>query len=380
MQTRKIILMAVAMLLAVGTAAHGAIYNITPLGTLGGSDSYAYGINASGSVVGHAYTSEGGHRAFLYDGTMHDLGTLGGSNGEATGINDSGQIVGTAETGYPGYPHAFLYDGKMHDLFPISGQTNATGINTSSQVAVNEQSAMGRAYLYDGTLHYLGTLGGFMSRAYGINDSGQVVGSSVTGGQSDAHAFLYDGRMHDLGTLGGRHSCATGINDSGQVVGYAYTSGDAASHAFLYSNGTMLDLGTLSGSSHAYGINDRGQTVGSAYTSAGSEHAFIYDGTMHDLNDLLDPGCGWTITDAQAINDNGWIAANGCNPEVNGGAPQAILLTPVPEPATLSLLALGGLTILRRRSGQVLRRRSGRAVRRRRSGRVLRRRERLAQN
>ncbi len=54
---------------------------MTDLGTLGGSDSYAYGINDSGQIVGGSYTSSGDYHAFLYaNGAMADLGTLGGDS------------------------------------------------------------------------------------------------------------------------------------------------------------------------------------------------------------------------------------------------------------------------------------------------------------
>src|SRR4051794_5520486 len=57
----------------------------------------------------------------------------------------------------------------------------------------------------------LGTLGGGTSTAYGINGSGQIVGSSQTQASVD-HAFYWQaGTMTDMGTLGGSYSYARGI-------------------------------------------------------------------------------------------------------------------------------------------------------------------------
>ena len=109
------------------------------------------------------------------------------------------------------------------------------------------------------------------SNAYGINNSGQVIGNS----SPDAnywHAFLYSGGvMQDLGTLGGNESSASGINDYGQVVGGSLITGNSANHAFFYNGGVMTDLGTLPGGlgSFANDINDSGQVVGSSTTSSG---------------------------------------------------------------------------------------------------------------
>ena len=82
-----------------------------------------------------------------------------------------------------------------------------------------------------------------------------------------------------LGTLGGTSSYAYGINNSGQVVGWAYTTGNAW-HAFLYNGSTMIDLNTLidplSGWTlrDAWDINDAGQIVGWGYNGR-QYHAFL---------------------------------------------------------------------------------------------------------
>src|SRR6478736_700421 len=49
----------------------------------------------------------------------------------------------------------------------------------------------------------------------------------------------------------------------------------------------VTDLGALGGMvSEAFGINNAGQVTGGAQTADGQFHAFLYDGTMHDLGSL----------------------------------------------------------------------------------------------
>src|SRR4051812_30684197 len=100
----------------------------------------------------------------------------------------------------------------------------------------------------------LGTLGGASSQAYGINQSGKVVGAAAVASGA-LHAFLYsNGSMTDLGTLGGgTSSIAKAINDSGVVVGVANNTS-----AFRWEAGPLTGI---PGQSDATAINSAGQIV-----------------------------------------------------------------------------------------------------------------------
>lgn len=311
MQRRLVIVLTMAInTLAASPAPAEVLYNITDLGTLGGEDSYAYSINGSGQIVGHARTAAGSYHATLFDptgeGNNIELGTLGYSSGAAAySINDNNEIAGKAAT-ESGNFHAALFDptgeGNNIDLGTLGGNdSEAWSVNIWGQIAGYAQngSNFGRATLFEptgsGDNIDLGTLGGNQSDAYSINASGQIVGGSYLPGTTSVpyHATLFDptggGHNIDLGTLGGKHSCALSINNIGQIAGWALTL-------------------------------------------AGEQRAALFDptgsGNNINLNSLVDPALGWVLTDAECINDDGWIVGRGKNPD---GHQRAYLMRPISE-------------------------------------------------
>jgi probable HAF family extracellular repeat protein len=185
---------------------------------------------------------------------------------------------------------------------------NATGQVAGSGNYFTYGSA--HAYVYSGGVTKdIGSLGGYPIYPYGINNSGQVVGSAATASGA-GHAFLYSGgAMTDLGTLPGDiSSYAAGINDGGQVVGVS-TAASGSNRAFIYSASTgMTDLSAAIGGSGNYslGINDIGQVVGQFSAPNGVQHAFLYtNGTVTDLGALI--GGGGVNSEARRITNNGQI-------------------------------------------------------------------------
>jgi probable HAF family extracellular repeat protein len=174
-------------------------------------------------------------------------------------------------------------------------------------------------------------------------------------------AFLYsNGIMTDLGfPTGGYHwdsAFANAINNNGDIVGFLGDScfsslGCSEWHAFIRKDGAMTDLQREFNpawevtESVANDINNAGDVIGNFYGRrvqlgrSGAYSAFLYQGgTVYNLPELLDDsGAGWAILEAYAINDAGSIVGRG----YKDGGYRAVLLTPVPEPAAIMLLALG---------------------------------------
>jgi len=152
--------------------------------------------------------------------------------------------------------------------------------------------------------------------------------------------------MRDLGDLGAGMATASAINDWGFVVGSAQPLGRPAgtTHAFVWANGAMLDLGVLPEAGRegpigpelvntaATAINGWGQIVGNSYPGSVvpplRPGPFLWQaGTMWNLNDLIDPGSGWILTEANGINDRGQIVGTA---RTANGAIRAVLLQPRP--------------------------------------------------
>jgi probable HAF family extracellular repeat protein len=316
-------------LLSGNATVHAALWyagsNIaTDLRTLGGTNSAVEWPNhTAGSVIGISqiatadplgeqwscsYPAGGGFlpytgqecRGFIWtNGTMTPLPTLGGNNGFASGSNAIGQTVGWAET-------------NAHDATCVAPQV------LGFQAVMWDRS---------GAAHALAPLGSDPdSAATAINDRGDAVGISgicqnAVGNQSAARMVLWrQGVPMSIPTLGGAAwNTPEMIDDAEDVVGFSDLPGDQNGahfngHAFLWTSAAgTKDLGVLSGDavSFAYSVNNRGQIVGQSCTAGcGSSRAFLYqNGTMYDLNALLDPAsAAYDLIFANDINDEGQIA------------------------------------------------------------------------
>ncbi len=324
---------------------------------------FAVGLNRAGQVVGASDTSDSALR--WENGTVTVFAQipaafpaferLGAGGIRNAWISENGQhlgggIEGRYDNGAVACPVASYGAGLAADLGALPGAISNKGGVVADVTAVNDSgtfvgrctdsSRISRAVVWSGGTAT--TLGSGAGVARDINNSGEIIG--VVGGHV-AGFFRDGGGTHFLASLPG-HSIAdpTAINENGIIVGRSRSSTTwmAPEEMVSWNNGAApVSLGKFPGGvltipGH---INTAGEIVGQYLPEGGPLLLpFYYDGSYHNLNDLLDPSdpgaAGVVMIDALVINENGWILGRA----VRNGSEVSLLLKPgAPVPVLLTV-------------------------------------------
>jgi len=303
-----------------------------------------------------------------------DLGSLNKNLSVAFAITNCGQITGWIDSPVPPAslqaPLPFLWSQGVMQLLPLTGQAaygQAFDLNGNTQVGNTYNTVITQATRWQGGAMQLLPFFGDDANARSINDCGSIAGDGATSSGANTQAWCDPGgRLNPLPSNnpnvmpGDRYSRAYGINNRGQIVGgsdtgthilfpAAFAPPALGIHACLWDKGIPQDLGTLhpNEGSEAYGINDNTRIVGrsgndaflwhhGAMTNLGpgaayninNNEAVIGDsflwhaGVRTALMALLPANSGWTSLQGRDINDFGEIVGTG----VHNGNTRAFLM------------------------------------------------------
>jgi hypothetical protein len=200
---------------------HGFIYTrgtFTTIDAPGAFATFVQGINDAGDIVGRFDDKTGVH-GFVRVGTMFRTIALPGAQFVLpTGINNTGRIVG------------YFVDsaGRIHGFIDDKGtisRVDAPGVDYVTPGGINDQGDFVGMLFNNGNVHAFLNTGGkysfvdvpgsaFSASPNDINNAGDIVGAVGTEGYVDI-----DGTFSFLKMPGAHITRADGINDAGEIVG-----------------------------------------------------------------------------------------------------------------------------------------------------------------
>jgi hypothetical protein len=313
-----------ALALPLALPAQAQPYSFTnfdgPVSTTAGATLVATTVNGlsnSGAVVG--FTADNNNVSTNFGGTLGSLTPLNlPGTASANGINASGQVVGTNGTG------SFL----LNSLSPLGKPLPLPLVNgTTTAVA-----------------------------AFGINDSGEIVGQYTDSATGTSPGFVdVNGAYTTLSALpNATQTFAQGINNNGLVTGF-FGTGGILTRGFLFDTNTnaytvLADPNVANLSFTQFlGLNDTGEAVGYYGTTDNLQHGFLYHIASKTYTFLDDPNVapgGSALMQITGIDNAG---------EIDGfftdaaGTQRGFIANPVPEASTtvsfglLLALGLGGV-------------------------------------
>ncbi|MGA2266120.1 MAG: PEP-CTERM sorting domain-containing protein [Phycisphaerae bacterium] len=313
-----------------------------------------------GALVALASVAQAGTVA-VYGSPLHDpvtnseFGTGAGTDGYApywnwvAGISDSGVAVGTVDGPYNGDLDVFSRSAVRWDS--TGAQTvlgnlgvNSVGFPSSGADAIDRTgNAVGWSQTFDAgdnaTTHTVRwDVSSTTPTVLSETPSGYGYSTSNTNSAGTTVSIVgkYDKDGNWMGTRGMRQNAGdpTPTELSGVIdVGFSWAR--AINEAGIIVGGICNN----------YSWNDTDNPYGS-----GDAVYWDANGVPVDLNTLIDPNSGWMLADATAISDTDWVAGWGFYTDPNGDGSTIVRLysLQIPEPATMTLLALGALALLRK--------------------------------
>ncbi len=213
--------------------------------------------------------------------------------------------------------------------YPRTLYTNGFGINSgaaSSEVelvgGVGNQAASPLGFMGGFQAQYAATnsattetyeavniAGATQQAAFGVNDSGEIVGTYADS-SGVLHGYLLSGGTFttmDVPFPTATGTAPFGINNAGEIVGYWLDA--TTGHGFLLSSGIYTSFDYPDATfTIASAINSHGDIVGYYSDTSGAYHGFLLSGGTYTSID--EPGA--TATEANGINDAGEIVGIYC--------------------------------------------------------------------